>query len=211
MSDRRLAILISGRGSNMLALLDAIEAGQMPATPVLVLSNDPTAPGLAAAAARGVPTAAVDHRAFRGDRAAFDAAVDGALQEAGAEIVACAGFMRIMTERLIEPWAGRMVNIHPSLLPAFRGLDTHARALAAGCAFHGCTVHEVTLDLDAGRILGQAAIRVRPEDTPDSLAARLLPLEHRLYPAVLARFIADPAGARRHPLAMEALDHDLDG
>ncbi|MEM6422562.1 MAG: phosphoribosylglycinamide formyltransferase [Pseudomonadota bacterium] len=202
----RLGILISGRGSNMLALLDAIDEGVLGATPALVLSNDPTAPGLARAAERGVPIAAIDHRSYGGDREAFDAKVDEALKAAGVDVVACAGFMRIMTARLVEPWAGRMVNIHPSLLPAFRGLDAHARALAAGCAFHGCTVHEVTLDLDAGRILGQAAMWVREGDTADGLAARLLPLEHRLYPATLARFIADPVAARRYPLGIIADD-----
>ncbi|MEL6267867.1 MAG: formyltransferase family protein, partial [Pseudomonadota bacterium] len=170
------------------------------AEPALVFANDPSAPGLALAAARGVATAALDHHGR--ERAAFDAEVDAHLRDAGAGLVACAGYMRIMTPRLIEPWAGRMLNIHPSLLPAFRGLDTHARALAAGCAFHGCTVHEVTLELDAGRILGQAAIATRAADTPATLAARLLPLEHRLYPAVIQRVIADPEGARRAPLAL---------
>ncbi|MEM6490067.1 MAG: phosphoribosylglycinamide formyltransferase [Pseudomonadota bacterium] len=201
----RLAILISGRGSNMAALLDAAAAGRLAAEPALVLSNEPDAPGLALAAARGVATAVVPHRDYP-TREAFDAAVDAALAAAGADVVACAGFLRIMTQRLIEPWAGRMVNIHPSLLPALRGLDTHARALAAGCAFHGATVHEVTLALDAGRILGQAVISVRPGDTPGALARRLLAIEHRLYPAVLDRFVRDPAAARAHPLAMPLLD-----
>ncbi|MEM6679811.1 MAG: phosphoribosylglycinamide formyltransferase [Pseudomonadota bacterium] len=206
MSGPRLGILISGRGSNMLALLDAIEEGRLAATPALVLSNEPRAAGLAAAAARGVPTRTIDHRGFRGDRPGFDAAVDGALQEAGIEAAACAGFMRIMTERLIAPWAGRMINIHPSLLPAFQGLDTHARALAAGCVVHGCTVHEVTLALDAGPILGQAALAVREGETAEALAARVLRLEHRLYPAVLQGWLTDPVAARRSPFAI--LDPD---
>ena len=196
-----LAILISGRGSNMVALLEAAAAGHLPARPVLVLSNRPEAPGLALAAARGVATAVVDHRGFS-DRESFDAAVDAQLRAAGAEVVACAGFMRIMTPVLTQGWAGRMVNIHPSLLPLFPGLDTHARALAAGVAIHGATVHEVTGDLDAGPILGQAAVAVAPGDTPDRLAARLLAEEHRLYPAALARWLADPAAARAAPIAL---------
>lgn len=196
-----LGILISGRGSNMAALLAAIREGSLPARPVIVVSNRPGAPGLAAAEAEGVPTAVVDHRSFP-DRESFDRAVDARLRAAGATVVACAGFMRIMTPVLTAGWAGRVVNIHPSLLPLFPGLDTHARALEAGVAIHGCTVHEVTEALDAGPILGQAAVPVAPGDTPDSLAARLLAQEHRLYPAALARFIADPAAARAAPIAL---------
>ncbi len=197
---RALGILISGRGSNMAALLDAFAEGG-PVAPRLVLSNRPEAAGLATARARGIATATVDHRAFP-DRESFDRAVDAELHAAGVELVACAGFLRIMTRALTEPWAGRMLNIHPSLLPLFPGLDTHARALAAGVAIHGCTVHEVTEALDAGPILGQAAVGVRAGDTEETLAARVLEQEHRLYPRVLAAFAADPDAARRTPIAL---------
>ena len=203
MSRPRLAILISGRGSNMAALLDAVAAGAMPADPVLVLSNRPDAAGLATAEAAGVQTAGLDHRAFP-DRASFDGAMQRALDDAGAELVACAGFMRIMTDAFVERWRGRMVNIHPSLLPLFPGLDTHARALAAGVAVHGCTVHEVVPEVDAGRILGQAVVPLREGDTPDTLAARVLRMEHRLYPAALAAFIEDAEALRRAPIALAA-------
>ena len=204
MNRRRVAVLISGTGSNMLALLRAMQGPGHPAEPVLVLSSDPDAPGLARASALGVPTAAIDHRPFRGDRAAHDAEIDRALRDARAELVACAGYLRIMTDRLVEGWAGRMLNVHPSLLPLFKGLRTHERALAAGVAIHGCTVHEVVPELDSGRILGQAAVPVLPGDSPDRLAARVLAQEHRLYPAVLAAFARDPEAARRAPLALFA-------
>lgn len=196
-----VAILISGNGSNMVALVRAMQRAGHPGRPLLVLSNRPEAGGLARAEALGVPTAVIDHRAYS-SREAFDAAVQARLTAAGAEVVACAGFMRIMTPTLTQPWTGRMLNIHPSLLPAFRGLDTHARALAAGCALHGCTVHEVVQDLDAGPILGQAAVTVDAGDTPERLGARVLVEEHRLYPAVLERFLADPEAARTQPLAL---------
>lgn len=188
MSDPRVAILISGSGSNMVALVEAMRSGAVTAEPCLVASNRPEAPGLARAAARGVPIAALDHRGK--PRADFDAELGAALEAAGADLVCCAGYMRIMSDAFVEGWQGRMLNIHPSLLPLFKGLDTHARALAAGVAIHGCTVHEVVPELDSGRILGQAAVPVRAGDTPESLAARVLPMEHRLYPEVLARFVA---------------------
>ena len=197
-----IGVLISGSGSNMVALVRAMQAGEVPGRPALVLSNDPGAGGLAKAAALGVPTAVIDHRDHKGDRAAFDAAIDAALRAAGAEIVVCAGFMRIMTPVLTRAWAGRMLNIHPSLLPLFKGLDTHARALEAGVAIHGATVHEVTEALDSGRILGQAAVAVAGGDTPETLAARVLVQEHRLYPKVLAAFLRDPEAARRNPIAL---------
>ncbi|MBZ0122881.1 MAG: phosphoribosylglycinamide formyltransferase [Roseovarius sp.] len=186
---RRVAILISGGGSNMVALVDDM-SGDHPARPCLVLSNEPRARGLEKAAARGVPVAAVDHRPFAGDRAGFEAAVQDELVRAGAEIVCLAGFMRILTPGFVAKWRGRMLNIHPSLLPKYPGLDTHARALAAGDEEAGCTVHEVTAELDAGPILGQARVRVEPDDTPDTLAARVLAQEHILYPAVLRRYAA---------------------
>jgi len=183
---RRTAILISGRGSNMTALLAAARDPAYPAEIVLVLSNNPGAAGLATAAAAGIPTLAIDHRPFKGDRSAHEAAIDAALRAAGAELVCLAGYMRILTPVLVNAWAGRMLNIHPSLLPAFPGLHTHARALEAGAKAHGCTVHLVTPGMDEGPILGQAVVPVLPDDTEDTLAARVLAEEHRLYPAILA-------------------------
>lgn len=202
MSLTPVGILISGSGSNMVALVEAMQAGRAPGRAAIVISNNPEAPGIGKARALGVETAVIDHRAFTGDRAAFDRAVSDALRSAGAEIVACAGFMRIMTPVLTGGWAGRMLNIHPSLLPLFPGLDTHARALEAGVAVHGCTVHEVTADLDSGPILGQAVVPVRGDDTSGTLAARVLAREHVLYPKVLAAFLSDPDGIRRNPIAM---------
>ena len=187
---RRVAILISGGGSNMLALLRDMGAGNHPARPVLVASNDPAAAGLAKAAALGVATAAVDHRPFGGDRGAFEAALLQPILEAGADLVCLAGFMRVLTPDFVNRFAGRMLNIHPSLLPLYPGLHTHRRALEAGDTTAGCTVHEVTPVLDDGPILGQARVPVLPGDTAETLAARVLVQEHRLYPAVLRRFAA---------------------
>ena len=189
MNQRRVAILISGGGSNMVALAESMGSDH-PARPVLVLSNEATAGGLAKAAAMGIPTGVVDHRPFAGDRPSFEAALTAALDAAAPDIVCLAGFMRILTAAFTARWAGKMLNIHPSLLPKYRGLHTHARAIAAGEAEHGCTVHEVTAELDDGPILGQARVSVEPGDTPDTLAARVLEMEHRLYPAVLRRFAA---------------------
>jgi phosphoribosylglycinamide formyltransferase-1 len=188
MSRRRVAILISGGGSNMLALARDMADPAHPAEVCLVLANRPDAAGLARAAALGLPTAAVDHRPFRGDRAGFEAAMAEPLREADAETLCLAGFMRVLTPGFIAAWQGRILNVHPSLLPLFPGLDTHARALNAGMAVHGCTVHEVTTELDSGPILGQAVVPVAEGDTPETLAAPGLPMEHRLYPAVLRRF-----------------------
>lgn len=184
---KRVAILISGGGSNMVALAQSMQ-GDHPARPVLVLSNDPQAGGLAKARALDIPTLAIDHKPFGKDRAAFEAALHKALEAARPDIICLAGFMRILTPEFTARWAGRMLNIHPSLLPKYKGLHTHARALQAGDSEHGCTVHEVTAALDDGPILGQGRITVTVDDTPDTLAARLLPLEHQLYPAVLRRF-----------------------
>lgn len=195
MNHKRVAILISGGGSNMMALLDSM-TGDHPARPCLVLSNDATAGGLARAAGRGVATAVVDHRPFGADRAAFEAELSRPLEAAQPDIVCLAGFMRVLTAGFVGLWQGRMLNIHPSLLPKYRGLHTHSRALNAGETEHGCTVHEVTPELDEGPILGQARVPVRPGDTPDALAARVLKQEHRLYPAVLRRF----ASGDRSPL-----------
>ncbi len=171
----------------MLRLVEDM-TGDHPARPVLVASNDPQAAGLARAAALGVPVAAVDHHDFSRDRAGFEAALLQPLLDARPDIICLAGFMRILTPDFVQRFAGRMLNIHPSLLPKYAGLDTHARALAAGDAQAGCTVHEVTPELDSGPLLGQARVPVLLGDTPESLAARVLVQEHRLYPAVLRRF-----------------------
>ena len=186
---KRVALLISGGGSNMLRLVESM-AGDHPARAVLVASNDPAASGLAKAQALGIPTAAVDHRPFGPDRAAFEAALLGPILQANPDILCLAGFMRILTPDFIRRFEGRMLNIHPSLLPKYPGLHTHQRALDAGDTEAGCTVHEVTAQLDAGPILGQARVPVLPGDTESSLAARVLGQEHRLYPAVLRRFAA---------------------
>jgi phosphoribosylglycinamide formyltransferase 1 len=183
---RRIAILISGRGSNMAALLAAAADPAYPASIALVLSNRADAAGLGRAVASGVPTAVVESRAFRGDRDAFERAMEAELARHGVELVALAGFMRVLTPGFVRRWEGRMVNIHPSLLPAFPGLDTHARALAAGVKLHGCTVHLVTAGVDEGPILAQAAVPVLESDTAETLAARVLEQEHLLYPAALA-------------------------
>lgn len=184
---RRVAILISGGGSNMVALARSM-VGDHPARPSLVLSNDPAAGGLRKAAELGIATAAVDHRAFEGDRQAFETALISAIEPYRPDIICLAGFMRILTPHFIDRFAGRMLNIHPSLLPKYRGLNTHARALEAGDEVAGCTVHEVTAALDDGPVLGQAIVPIRLGDTAQSLSARVLEQEHRLYPAVLRRF-----------------------
>jgi phosphoribosylglycinamide formyltransferase-1 len=185
----RVAILISGSGSNMVALLRDMAAGDHAGHPVLVAANDPDALGLAKAAALGVRVAAVDHRAFGKDREAFEAELLKPLLEARPDVVCLAGFMRVLTPGFVARFRGRMLNIHPSLLPKYPGLHTHARALAAGDREAGCTVHEVTPVLDDGPILGQARVPVLPGDTEASLSARVLAQEHRLYPAVLRRFV----------------------
>jgi phosphoribosylglycinamide formyltransferase-1 len=182
----KVAILISGSGSNMVALARSM-TGDHPARPCLVLSNDPAATGLAKAQALGIPTAVVDHRPYKGDRAGFEAALLKPLLAAAPDLVALAGFMRILTAGFVRHFDGRMLNIHPSLLPKYKGLNTHARAIAEGDTEAGCTVHEVTAALDDGPILGQARVPILPGDTPDSLAARILPMEHQLYPLVLRR------------------------
>lgn len=186
---KRVAIFISGGGSNMLALVRSM-TGDHPARPCLVLSNDPGAAGLARAAELGIPIAAVDHRPFGRDRAGFEAALLPHLAAARPDIIALAGFMRVLTESFVRRYAGRMLNIHPSLLPKYPGLHTHARAIEAGDSEAGCTVHVVTPVLDDGPILGQARVPILPGDTPEALAARVLEQEHRLYPAVLRRFAA---------------------
>ena len=187
---KRVAILISGGGSNMLALVRDM-VGDHPARAVLVASNVPNAAGLARAAARGIATAAVDHRAFHGDRTAFEAALMVQIMAAVPDIVCLAGFMRVLSPSFVAAFAGRMINIHPSLLPKYPGMHTHQRALDAGDTVAGCSVHEVTAELDAGPTLGQAQVPILPGDTTDTLSARVLVQEHRLYPAVLRRFAAE--------------------
>ena len=191
MTRLRLAILISGRGSNMEAILDAAQDPAYPAKPVLVLSNRPDAKGLETAARAGIPTAAIDHTTFGKDREAFERAMQDQLKEADVEIIALAGFMRVLTPWFVNKWQGRMVNIHPSLLPKYKGLDTHQRALDAGDTEAGCTVHWVSPGVDDGEIIQQASLPILPGDTADSLAARLLPVEHQLYPEALAKACAE--------------------
>jgi len=171
----------------MVRLVQSMTADH-PARAVLVLANDPAAAGLDKARALGIEAGAIDHRPFRGDRAAFETALHDRILQADPDIVCLAGFMRVLTAGFVEKWQGRMLNIHPSLLPKYRGLHTHARALDAGDAEHGCTVHEVTPALDDGPILGQARVPVLPDDTPETLSARVLTQEHKLYPLVLERF-----------------------
>jgi phosphoribosylglycinamide formyltransferase-1 len=183
---KRTAILISGRGSNMAALIEAAEAEGFPAEIVVVLSNRPDAPGLERARAAGLKAEAIDHRAFA-TRDDFEAALEARLEAHVIDLIALAGFMRLMTASFVERWHGRMINVHPSLLPAFPGLATHQRALEAGVRVHGCTVHYVTPGMDEGPIIAQAIVPVEPGDTAEDLGARVLAAEHRLYPAALAR------------------------
>ena len=195
MNRKRLGILISGRGSNMEALLKAAADANWPCEPVLVLSNKPDAGGLEKARSFGVKTAAVDHKLYGKDREAFERAVDAELRAAGVELIALAGFMRVLTPWFVNAWAGKLINIHPSLLPKYPGVDTHNRALVAGDAVHGCTVHQVTAGVDEGPVIGQAEIDVLPGDSEATLAARVLKAEHVLYPRCLAA-VARKAGTR---------------
>lgn len=181
---KSLVILISGRGSNLRAILDA----GLPARVAAVISNNPEAPGLAFARERGIVTRVVDHRGHA-RREDFDAALQAAIDEHAPDLVVLAGFMRVLTAGFVTHYQGRLINIHPSLLPLFPGLDTHSRALAAGVRIHGCTVHFVTPTVDHGPIIAQAAVPVREDDTADSLAARVLEQEHRLYPRVIRWFL----------------------
>ena len=186
---KRIAILISGGGSNMVALVKSM-TGDHPGRPVLVASNDLAAGGLVKAQAAGIATAAVDHRAYGKDRAGFEAELLRHIEAAEPDILCLAGFMRVLTPAFVARFEGRMLNIHPSLLPKYPGLHTHQRAIDAGDAEAGCTVHEVTAVLDDGPILGQARVPVLPGDSADTLAGRVLVQEHRLYPEVLRRYAA---------------------
>jgi phosphoribosylglycinamide formyltransferase 1 len=182
---KRVAILISGRGSNMMALVEAARAPDYPAEIVSIISSRPDAPGLAWAKAQGLPAVAIDHKSFP-TREAFDDAVHAALVEAQADLVALAGFMRIQSAGFVQRWQGRQLNIHPSLLPLFKGLHPHKQALDAGVKITGCTVHFVTEEMDSGPIVAQAAVPVLSGDTPETLSARVLAAEHKLYPHALA-------------------------
>jgi phosphoribosylglycinamide formyltransferase-1 len=185
MTRKRVAILISGRGSNMAALIEAAKAPDYPAEIALVVSNRPEAGGLALARAAGVATAVLDHKPFGKDRAAFDAALQAILDQHRIELICLGGFMRLFTAQFTRAWYGRMLNIHPSLLPAFPGLDPHGQALRAGAKTSGATVHFVIPETDAGPIVMQESVPVYPDDTPDTLAARVLQVEHRIYPRAL--------------------------
>lgn len=188
----RIGIQISGRGSNMQALVEACAADNFPAEVAVVTSNDPGAAGLVWAAERGIATEALSHKGM--DREAHERAMTERLEAHGVELVCNAGYMRVLTPWFVDHWRDRLINIHPSLLPAFPGLNTHARALAEGVRWHGCTVHYVRAPVDEGPIIAQAAVPVVAGDTPDTLAARVLAAEHRLYPAAL-RLVASGAAA----------------
>jgi len=181
---KRVAILISGRGSNMSALIEAARAREYPAEIALVLSNRPTAKGLEIAKSAGIATAVVDHTAYK-TREEFDAEIEKQLAAANIEIICLAGFMRVLTAQFVKNWEGYLLNIHPSLLPAFKGIDTHVRALDAGVKIHGCTVHFVVPEIDSGPIIMQAAVPVLEGDDEEELATRVLAAEHRIYPAAL--------------------------
>jgi phosphoribosylglycinamide formyltransferase-1 len=189
MAKKRVAILISGRGSNMAALIKAAKAKNYPAEIVLVISNRPQAKGLEIASAEGVATALVDHKTYP-KRADFDAALERELAAANIEIICLAGFMRVLTDGFVKHWYGKMLNIHPSLLPAFRGVDTHRRALHAGVKTHGATVHFVVPELDAGPMVMQEEVPVLEDDSETTLAARVLKAEHRIYPVALKMLAA---------------------
>ena len=185
MAKKRVAVLISGRGSNMASLVEAANERSYPAEIVLVVSNNPQAPGLAHAAAHAIPASVIDHRPYGKDRAAFDRALEALLEEHRVELVCLAGFMRLLTPDFVLRWQGRMLNIHPALLPSFPGLDAHGQALKAGVKISGATVHFVAPEADAGPIVAQAAVPVRDDDTAETLAARVLEVEHHIYPLAL--------------------------
>ncbi|HZO45096.1 MAG TPA: phosphoribosylglycinamide formyltransferase [Xanthobacteraceae bacterium] len=185
MVKKRVGVLISGRGSNMVALIEAAKAPAFAAEIALVLANRPDAAGLAHARAAGIAAAVVDHTAHGKDREAFERAIQTVLESNRIDLVCLAGFMRLLTPWFVGRWDGRLLNIHPALLPAFKGLDTHARALAAGVKIHGASVHFVVPEMDSGPIIAQGAVPVRDDDTPATLAARVLEIEHRIYPLAL--------------------------
>lgn len=185
----RVGILISGRGSNMRALVEAASEADFPAEVALVLSNRPDAAGLDFARARCIATSVVDHKAYKKDREGFERAMHKELQRTGVEFICLAGFMRLLTPWFIDQWHDRLINIHPSLLPSFKGLNTHERALEAGVKLHGCTVHFVRPDMDVGPIIAQRSVEVLDEDTPDTLGSRVLTVEHTIYPHALKQIV----------------------
>lgn len=201
---KRVAILISGRGSNMQALVAAARAPDYPAEIALVVANRPDAAGLAWAKAQGLPALALDHKLYE-SRAHFEGQLQSVLEVSRIDLVALAGFMRLMTPDFVTRWQGRMINIHPSLLPLFKGLHTHAQALAAGVRISGCTVHFVSLEMDAGPIIAQAAVPILCSDTEESLAARVLAAEHELYPAALASVARDQVSLRENVVVFQHL------
>jgi formyltetrahydrofolate-dependent phosphoribosylglycinamide formyltransferase len=198
----RTAVLISGRGSNMASLLAAAADPSYPARIVAVISNRPEAPGLELARQAGVEAVAIDHQTFGRDRGAHESALHGALVARGVRLVCMAGYMRLLTPFFVGVWSGRLLNIHPSLLPAFPGLHTHERALQAGVKIHGCTVHWVTEGMDEGKPIAQAAVPVLPGDTPETLGARVLEQEHIVYPLALRLAAGGKAGAAAHGAAL---------
>jgi phosphoribosylglycinamide formyltransferase-1 len=206
---KRVAILISGRGSNMMALVEAARDGDYPAEIVTVISSRPEAPGLAWARSQGLPALAIDHKAYA-SREAFDAAIGNALGEAGADLVALAGFMRIQSPGFVRKWLGRQLNIHPSLLPLFKGLHPQRQALQAGVRISGCSVHFVTEEMDAGPIVAQAAVAVHEGDTEDALAERILIAEHRLYPQALSLVASGRARLEDERVMLDAVINSSD-
>jgi phosphoribosylglycinamide formyltransferase-1 len=200
----RLAVLISGRGSNLQTILDAITQGRLAARVMLVISNRPGAAGLAMARAAGVPMAVVDHREYP-DRESFEHRLGAHIEAAAVDLIVLAGFMRVLTAEFVQRYHGRLLNIHPSLLPAFTGLDTHTRALAAGAREHGASVHFVTAAVDGGPVIAQTRVRVLEEDVPDSLARRVLEAEHRLYPLVLGWFCETRVALERDTVYLDGL------
>jgi phosphoribosylglycinamide formyltransferase-1 len=209
MTRRRVAILISGRGSNMVSLIEAAGSPDFPAEIALVLSNRPEAAGLERAKEAGIATCVIDHRAHP-TREGFEQAMDAALASHDIAFICLAGFMRVLTDWFVERWAGRMINIHPSLLPLFRGTHTHRRALEEGVLVHGCTVHFVVPELDAGPVVAQAVVPVVPGDTEESLAARVIVQEHRLYPRAL-RTICDGSARLENGRVVFSRGWDADG
>jgi phosphoribosylglycinamide formyltransferase-1 len=186
---KRVAILISGGGSNMISLIDAMQSGKIDATPVLVLSNNANAGGITKARDKGIATEVVDHRPYKGDRAAYEIALHDTIAKYSPDILCLAGFMRVLTAGFINKWDGKMLNIHPSLLPKYTGLHTHQRAIEAGDSKAGCSVHVVTAKLDDGPLLGQVEVPILSDDTAETLAARVLIEEHKLYPEALKSFL----------------------
>jgi phosphoribosylglycinamide formyltransferase-1 len=203
---KRVGILISGRGSNMMALVEAARAPDYPAEVVAIVSNRPDAPGIAWAEAQGLPAWAIDHKAFP-SREAFDEAVDAVLTQTRVDLVALAGFMRIQSAGFVRKWMGRQLNIHPALLPLFKGLHPHKQALDAGVRISGCTVHFVTDETDSGPIVAQASVPVLDTDTPESLEARVLAAEHRLYPLALALVASGRARIEGNRVRVDAAWH----